>query len=150
MTDYIKTTSEMSTLISEIDKLVSFEVEQTAYVSRPLLAYSEKWLSLSADGKVGSLLELKDALTDGLDVDFTGTEWEKEWLADGNICQCKACVTARNCLPIIEELTIVAARVALVNWNIPQDLPIAHIANSVWSVGADYILKSGKREWLLR
>jgi Ser/Thr protein kinase RdoA (MazF antagonist)/ADP-ribose pyrophosphatase YjhB (NUDIX family) len=45
---------------------------------------------------------------------------------------------------------LVRAKAILANWDIPQDLPITHLANSVWSVGEDYILKSGRREWLLR
>jgi Ser/Thr protein kinase RdoA (MazF antagonist) len=42
------------------------------------------------------------------------------------------------------------AKHILANWDMPQEWPAAHIANSVWSVGTDYILKSGKREWILR
>ena len=41
-------------------------------------------------------------------------------------------------------------RFVLANWDIPQNLPVTHLSNSVWSIGADYILKSGKREWILR
>jgi 8-oxo-dGTP pyrophosphatase MutT (NUDIX family)/Ser/Thr protein kinase RdoA (MazF antagonist) len=47
------------------------------------------------------------------------------------------------------EKTAVAKKI-LTNWSIPQDLPVAHISGNVFGVGSDYILKSGRREWILR
>ncbi|MDR0883335.1 MAG: hypothetical protein LBN05_01810 [Oscillospiraceae bacterium] len=44
------------------------------------------------------------ALEDGLDMDFTGTQWEAEWLANNKVCPCKACIIARDCLKLIGEL----------------------------------------------
>jgi len=41
-------------------------------------------------------------LIDGQDCDFTGTQWEKEWLADGKVCHCIACVAARKCISDIK------------------------------------------------
>jgi Ser/Thr protein kinase RdoA (MazF antagonist) len=45
--------------------------------------------------------------------------------------------------------TDVAVKV-LTNWRIAKDLLIEHISNNVWRVGSEYILKSGKRDWLLQ
>jgi Ser/Thr protein kinase RdoA (MazF antagonist) len=49
-----------------------------------------------------------------------------------------------------EHEKIIRAKCMLSNWNIQRELPVEHISNSVWNVGGDYILKSGKREWLTR
>ena len=94
----------MKTLIAKIENLVNLEATDTGYVSRPLLAYATKWLTLSDEEKRSALPELETSLTDGLDIDFTGTQWEEEWLANGKVCKCNACEIARECLQIIEEL----------------------------------------------
>ena len=40
----------------------------------------------------------------GIDVDLTGTEWEKEWLENGKVCPCEACTLARKILADREYL----------------------------------------------
>ena len=93
----------MNDLISKVENFAELDRTESAYVSRPLLAYIAKWLSSSDETKSKTMAELKSALEDGIDIDFTGTQWEKEWLANGKICKCKACDAARECLQIIEE-----------------------------------------------
>lgn len=87
-------------LVLTVRRLVELETEHPGLVDSPLLAYAEKWLTL--EDKLSALPELKAALTEGLDVDFTGTRWEKGWLANGKVCKCEACVTARECLSDLE------------------------------------------------
>ena len=93
---------KMRDLILKVESLANLETENSAYVSRPLLAYMNKWLTFSDEEKSQTISELKAALTDGLDIDFTGTQWEAEWLENGKICKCKACKTGRECLQILE------------------------------------------------
>ena len=94
----------MKVLTSKIESLVNLEATDTGYVSRPLLAYATKWLAFSEEEKRSTLPELKASLTDGLDIDFTGTQWEEEWLANGKVCKCNACEIARESLLIIEDI----------------------------------------------
>ncbi|MDR1539884.1 MAG: hypothetical protein LBU32_18175 [Clostridiales bacterium] len=93
-------------LVTEIKKLTNLENEHPGLVSRPLLKFLGEWLNSSADREniAQSLPELRAALEEGLDVDFTGTQWEAEWLADGKVCKCKACTIARDCISLIEEI----------------------------------------------
>jgi hypothetical protein len=87
-------------LFNEIQALVELESEHPGLVSRPLLCFAEQWL-LSED-RQERVSELCAALEDGLDVDFMGTQWEAEWLADGKVCKCKACTITRSCVALIE------------------------------------------------
>jgi Ser/Thr protein kinase RdoA (MazF antagonist) len=41
-------------------------------------------------------------------------------------------------------------QVVLANWSVPQDLPVTRLANSVLSIGDEYILKHGNSDWLTR
>lgn len=75
----------------------------SAYVSKPLLAYILHWLNLSNEAKKEEIPSLKLALYDGLDVDFTGTQWEEEWLANNRVCLCVACELARKCIEKINQ-----------------------------------------------
>jgi lactoylglutathione lyase len=93
-------------LIAEVQKLVNLETEHPGLVSRPLLKYLTQWLNPIADrNKFKTYLpNLKTALEDGLDIDFTGTQWEAEWLANGKVCKCKACTIARDCIAMIDRI----------------------------------------------
>ena len=51
-------------------------------------ADTKQWLALDDALKSNALLALYGSLVDGQDCDFTGTKWEREWLADGKICHC--------------------------------------------------------------
>jgi hypothetical protein len=86
---------------AEISLLIELNRIDEAYVSRPLLTFIKLWDEMLPDEQTFRLTELSDALKDGLDIDFTGTQWEAEWLANGKVCRCKACVTARNALEAI-------------------------------------------------
>ena len=87
-------------LQADIQNLAGLETSNPGLVSRPLLRYISEWLGLAENDKFtpAEIAALVAALTDGIDVDFTGTQWEAEWLADNKICQCKACKIARDCI----------------------------------------------------
>jgi hypothetical protein len=89
-------------LISHIQELIDLASTQTAYVSKPLLHYVLQWIELDRDVKKTEIAVLKAALIDGLDMDFTGTQWEAEWYANGKVCNCNACDVARKCINDIE------------------------------------------------
>ena len=94
----------MDKLIMHIQELDNLSKTESAYVSKPLLVYIMHWLNLDDIGKKSEVDVLKSALIDGLDVNFTGTEWEAEWLANNKVCSCKACTVARKCIADIEQL----------------------------------------------
>jgi len=91
-------------LIEHVQELINLESAKSAYVSRPLISYVSQWIRLDRNKKMTEIPNLKAALIDGLDVDFTGTQWESEWLANGKVCCCKACETARICIADIERI----------------------------------------------
>jgi len=85
-------------LIADILKLVEIETNHPNLVSDPLLDYIKIWLLFDKHEKTANIATLLSALIDGQDCDFTGTQWEKEWLADGKVCHCIACIAARKCI----------------------------------------------------
>lgn len=89
-------------LILHIQELINLASTQSAYVSKPLLRYVLQWIELDRNYKRTEIAVLKAALIDGLDVDFTGTQWEVEWYANGKVCNCNACDVARKCINYIE------------------------------------------------
>jgi hypothetical protein len=98
----------MDDLISHIQELINLASTQSAYVSKPLLHYVLQWIELDRNLKKTEIAVLKSALIDGLDVDFTGTQWETEWYANCKVCNCNACDAARKCIndiELMEELT---------------------------------------------
>jgi pyruvate-ferredoxin/flavodoxin oxidoreductase len=58
------------------------------------------WIDVMNDGEKSKKASaaLEAALIEGLKVDLTGTEWEKDWIANGRICTCDACNLARELL----------------------------------------------------
>lgn len=96
----------MDKLIADVQKLIGIENEHTGLLSRPLLSYIKEWCALEGKAKVATILILHTKLVDGQDCDFTGTQWEKEWLADGKVCQCIACVAARKCISDIKLMEL--------------------------------------------
>jgi GNAT superfamily N-acetyltransferase len=96
----------MNNLIDEVKKLSGLEIEHPGLVSRPLLRFIGDWLNPIANGEKSTLhlTKLRAALEEGLNVDFTGTKWESEWLANDKVCDCKACKIARNCISRLDEL----------------------------------------------
>ncbi|MBO4883699.1 MAG: 4Fe-4S dicluster domain-containing protein, partial [Clostridia bacterium] len=66
-----------------------------------------EWLEKMNDAK-GSMeagAKLLAACEDGVDVDLTGTQWEKEWLENGKKCPCEACTLAREVIANADLLT---------------------------------------------
>jgi hypothetical protein len=96
----------MDKLTADVQKLIDIENEHTGLLSRPLLSYTKEWLALEGDAKVVAIPVLHTRLVDGQDCDFTGTQWEKEWLADGKVCHCVACVAARKCISDIKLVRV--------------------------------------------
>ena len=89
-------------LASDMKKLIDIETAHPNLVSTPLLAYIKNWLLLDEATKMATVPALLSELIDGQDCDFTGTQWEKEWLADGKVCHCIACAAARKCISDIK------------------------------------------------
>ena len=92
----------MEALTADIRKLVNIEAAHPYLLSEPLLEYIKIWLPLNEAAKMIDIPPLLSVLIDGQDCDFTGTQWEKEWLADGKVCHCIACVAARKCISDIK------------------------------------------------
>jgi hypothetical protein len=89
-------------LIADVQKLMDIEAGHPNLVSTPLLEYIKDWLTHDDTAKTAAIPSLLSALIDGQDCDFSGTQWEKEWLADGRVCHCIACVAARKCISDIK------------------------------------------------
>ncbi|MDR1693003.1 MAG: hypothetical protein LBR72_06550 [Oscillospiraceae bacterium] len=92
----------MSRLTGDVQQLLDIEAEHPNLVSTPLLETVKRWLGSGEAEKAAALPGLLAALTDGQDCDFTGTQWEAEWLAGGKVCRCPACAAARTCMADIE------------------------------------------------
>jgi hypothetical protein len=71
---------------------------------RCLISYIKEWLAFESCEKAAAIPVLHTRLVDGQDCDFTGTQWEKEWLANGRVCHCIACVAARKCISEVKHL----------------------------------------------
>jgi len=92
-------------LTADVQALIDIENKHPDLLSTPLLNKIKEWLSFESDSaKTAALLALLTELVDGQDCDFTGTRWEKEWLADGKVCHCIACVAARKCIADIKSM----------------------------------------------
>jgi hypothetical protein len=97
----------MDELIQNVNRLAQLENNHPGLVSRPFLIYIKQWLSIAQDNSekaFQTIPDLKSALIDGLDIDFTGTIWETEWLKNGEVCYCDACIIARECISDIENI----------------------------------------------
>lgn len=70
------------------------------YCDEPLKKAGQYWLDTMSDSLLNkqATADYVEALKSGLDVDLTGTEWEKEWLENGKNCKCEACTLAREIL----------------------------------------------------
>ncbi|MCL2564888.1 MAG: hypothetical protein FWE24_03640 [Defluviitaleaceae bacterium] len=88
----------MDKLIANVQVLIKVETEHPNLLDPQLLGYLKEWLLLDNSDKEAAIPKLQKSLTDGLDVDLTGTMWEEEWLANGKVCLCDACVVARKCI----------------------------------------------------
>ncbi len=95
----------MDMLIADVRKLLAIEAAHPNLLSTALLEHINKWLLLDEAEKTAAILSLHSELVDGQDCDLTGTPWEEEWLADGRVCHCIACVAARKCVSDIKRIT---------------------------------------------
>lgn len=97
----------MDNLIDDVQKLYDIENEHPGLLSKPLLSYIKDWLPIEdKSAKTTTLPILLAKLVDGQDCDFTGTQWEKEWLVDGKVCYCIACNAARKCIAEIKQMLV--------------------------------------------
>ncbi len=82
-------------LAETVKKMIAVE-----YCDAELKAAGQNWLDNmdDAEGSKAAAKTFKAALEEGLNVDLTGTEWEKDWLAAGKVCHCEACDMAREVL----------------------------------------------------
>lgn len=94
----------LENLILHIQELINLASTQSAYVSKPLLGFVLQWVELDRNAKKSEIAVLKSALIEGLDVDFTGTQWEVEWYANGKVCNCSACYVACKCIADIDQM----------------------------------------------
>ena len=88
-------------LAAKVKALIAVE-----YCTEELKTTGQKWLEtfdIGAENAVATE-ELIAALEDGADVDLTGTQWEKEWIANGKVCPCEACTLANEILDAKEFL----------------------------------------------
>lgn len=93
-------------LIIDVQKLVDIEDMHPNLLSTALLEYIKKWLDFDGLEKIAFIPALHAKLVDGQDCDYTGTQWEKDWLADGKVCHCEACVAARKCISDIKLMGV--------------------------------------------
>lgn len=70
------------------------------YCTEELKEAGKAWIETFEDRATNDAATAKfiAALEDGVDVDLTGTEWEKEWLENGKVCTCEACTLASDLL----------------------------------------------------
>ncbi len=95
-------TQRRAKLADTVRKLIAVE-----YAWSELKELGQKWLDNMDDAK-GSKewgQKLLAACKEGIDVDLTGTEWEKEWLDNGKVCPCEACTLAREIIGYADLLT---------------------------------------------
>lgn len=130
----------LDSLIEHIQELINLDVTNSAYVSKPLLKYVLQWIELDRNAKTREIANLKAALLDGLDVDFTGTQWEAEWCANGKVCKCKACEVARKCVADIEEMEKVKFQIKNIDTD-TREFVVNYIAQN-W--GSSLIVTRGK------
>jgi pyruvate-ferredoxin/flavodoxin oxidoreductase len=99
-------------LAETVKKLINVE-----YAEEAIKAAGADWLEKMEDGEGSKLAgeRLLAACKDGVDVDLTGTEWEKDWLENGKVCACEACALAREVIAEADQL----------------------VKKSVWIIGGD-------------
>jgi len=91
-------------LITHAQALIDIEAAHPDLLSTSLLKLINEWLALESDSeKTAALPNLHLELLDAQNPDLTGTPWEAEWLADGKVCTCPACVATREFLSDISK-----------------------------------------------
>ena len=85
-----------------VEKLIAVE-----YAEDAVKAAGAQWLAAKDDAEGSKVAgeALLAACKDGVDVDATGTQWEKEWLENGKVCTCEACNLAREVIENADLLT---------------------------------------------
>ena len=98
----LATSYRRKALAETVEKLIAVE-----YCDDDIKKAGKEWLEKmdDADGSREAGEKLLAACKDGVDVDLTGTEWEKDWLANGKVCPCDACTLARKVIENADMLT---------------------------------------------
>ena len=98
----LATQQRRAKLSDTVKKLIAVD-----YAEDAIKAAGAEWLEKmdDAEGSKEAGAKLLDACKDGIDVDLTGTEWEKDWLANGKKCACEACTLAREVISYADLLT---------------------------------------------
>jgi pyruvate-ferredoxin/flavodoxin oxidoreductase len=83
------------------------QMTEVEYCSDKLKAAGKAWLEAMNDAEASKTAgeALLEACKDGIDVDLTGTQWEREWLANNRVCTCDACNLAREVIAQADLLT---------------------------------------------
>jgi pyruvate-ferredoxin/flavodoxin oxidoreductase len=118
-------------LAGKVQQLIDVE-----YSTAAIKEAGKNWLDTMNDGQANQAASkaLIAALEDGIDVDLTGTEWEKDWIANGKVCKCEACELAREILKLKNYLNKKS------NWIFGGD----GWAYDIGYGGLDHVLASGK------
>ncbi len=95
-------TQRREKLAETVKKLIAVD-----YAEEDIKTAGAEWLEKmnDAEGSKAAGAKLLAACVDGLDVDLTGTEWEKEWLENGKVCTCEACALAKEVADSADLLT---------------------------------------------
>ena len=98
----LATQQRRAKLADTVKKLIAVD-----YAEEAIKTAGAEWLEKmdDAEGSKEAGAKLLAACKDGIDVDLTGTEWEKDWLANGKKCPCEACTAAREVIANADLLT---------------------------------------------
>ena len=85
-----------------VEKMIAVE-----YCDPDLKAAGAEWIEKmnDAEGSKAAGAKLLEELKASVDPDLTGTQWEKEWIANGKKCPCEACTLGREVLANADLLT---------------------------------------------
>ena len=97
----LATKQRRQNLKETVEKLIAVE-----WATEEIKEAGKEWLENfdSAEGSRKAGEKLVAACKDGIDVDLTGTQWEKEWLENGKKCPCDACTLARKVIEDADQL----------------------------------------------
>ncbi|MDR1754900.1 MAG: pyruvate:ferredoxin (flavodoxin) oxidoreductase [Eubacterium sp.] len=106
------------------------------YCWEGLKTAGQEWLDTFDDAAANQAATARyiKCLEEGTNPDLSGTEWEKDWIANGKVCGCDACVAGREVLRLKNYLTKKS------NWIFGGD----GWAYDIGYGGLDHVLASGR------
>lgn len=98
----LATRQRRALLKDTVEKLIN-----VSWCSEQIKEAGKEWLDNMDDAKLSRIAgeKLLAACKDGVDVDLTGTEYEKAWLDNGKKCPCDACTLAYKVIEMSDLLT---------------------------------------------